>query len=89
MKHSDMDNVPLGRTDLWVTRYCQGTAFRHLGRHADDPMAEAVLRHALDAGVNFFDSALRMDGVDQSSCSGRCLRADGMMWLSVPKSRRL
>ena len=52
-----LDTVPLGRTDLRVTRYCQGTAFRHLGRHADDPMAEAVLRHALDVGVNFFDSA--------------------------------
>lgn len=40
-----------------VTRYCQGTAFRHLERNARHPRAERVLRHCLDVGVNFFDSA--------------------------------
>ncbi len=49
--------VRLGLTDLLVTRYCQGTAFRHLERCARDPEAERVLRHCLDVGVNFFDSA--------------------------------
>ena len=49
--------VRIGRTDLQVTRFCQGTAFRHLQRHSEDPMAEMVLRYCLDIGVNFFDSA--------------------------------
>ncbi len=52
-----MKTIQLGNTDLTVTRYCQGTAFRHLPRHADEPMAERVLRHCLDRGVTFFDSA--------------------------------
>lgn len=58
MKHaSRLTHVRLGRTDLMVTRYCQGTAFRHLERNARHPRAERVLRHCLDVGVNFFDSA--------------------------------
>lgn len=58
MEHSSqLTPVPLGRTDLSVTRYCQGTAFRHLERNARNPQAERVLRHCLDAGVNFFDTA--------------------------------
>lgn len=58
MEHSSrLTPVRLGQTDLTVTRYCQGTAFRHLERNARDPQAERVLRHCLDAGVNFFDSA--------------------------------
>ncbi len=52
-----MKTIQLGNTDLTVTRYCQGTAFRHLPRHADEPLAERVLRHCLDRGVTFFDSA--------------------------------
>ena len=52
-----LTQVRLGQTDLLVTRYCQGTAFRHLERNARDPRAERVLRHCLDAGVNFFDTA--------------------------------
>lgn len=57
MMHTSISTVQLGQTGLQVTRYCQGTAFRHLGRQADDPMAERVLRHCLDVGVNFFDAA--------------------------------
>ena len=49
--------VHFGRTDLLVSRLCQGTAFRHLPREEDDT-SERVLRHALDVGVNFFDTAV-------------------------------
>jgi len=48
--------VRFGRTELLVTRLCQGTAFRHLPR-TDDPRAIEVLHRCLDLGVNFFDSA--------------------------------
>jgi 1-deoxyxylulose-5-phosphate synthase len=52
-----VDWVPLGQTDLRVSRLCQGTAFRHLERHADDRRAEGVLRWCLERGITFFDSA--------------------------------
>ncbi len=49
--------VRFGKTDLHVSRLCQGTAFRHLPR-ADDPRGLMVLHHCLARGVNFFDSAI-------------------------------
>jgi len=49
--------VRFGRTDLWVSRLCQGTAFRQLTRDADDARAQQILRHCIDIGVNFFDSS--------------------------------
>jgi aryl-alcohol dehydrogenase-like predicted oxidoreductase len=49
--------VRFGNTDLWVSRLCQGTAFRHLERSELDERGVAVLHHCLDVGVNFFDSA--------------------------------
>lgn len=48
--------VRFGNTDLYVSRLCQGTAFRHLPR-ADDPRGQLVLKHCLEVGVNFFDSS--------------------------------
>lgn len=48
--------VRFGATDLSVTRLCQGTAFRHLPR-ATNPAALDVLRHSLERGVTFFDTA--------------------------------
>lgn len=45
-----------GETELDVSPLCQGTAFRTLPR-ADCPQARRVLAHALDLGVNFFDSS--------------------------------
>ena len=50
--------VKLGNTDLHVSRMCQGTAFRHhLSRKEDDAEAVKLLRHCMDIGVNFFNSA--------------------------------
>lgn len=50
------ERVRFGHTDLHVTRYCQGTAFRQLPRD-DNPAARNVLYKCLDVGINFFDSA--------------------------------
>jgi len=89
MNDSILDTVLLGRTDLRVTRYCQGTAFRHLGRHADDPMAETVLRHVLDAGVNFFDSAHAYGWGGSEQLLGKVLegmRDDVVICTKVPPS---
>lgn len=48
--------VRFGQTDLFVTRYCQGTAFRQVDR-SDNPQARAILHKCLDVGINFFDSS--------------------------------
>ena len=50
--------VRFGNTDLWVSRLCQGTAFRtHLSREGGDGRAHELIRHCIDIGINFFDSA--------------------------------
>ena len=50
--------VKLGNTDLYVSKMCQGTAFRtHLSRKEDDVEAVNLLRHCMDIGINFFNSA--------------------------------
>lgn len=49
--------VRFGKTNLYVSRLCQGTAFRKVTRDANDPEAQRILHHAIEIGVNFFDSA--------------------------------
>ena len=50
--------VKFGHTDLYVSKLCQGTAFRsHLTREGGDVEAHKLLRHCMDIGINFFDSA--------------------------------
>ena len=51
------DLVRFGKTELFVSRYCQGTAFYKLGRSSNNPEGQRILEHCLDLGVNFFDSS--------------------------------
>ena len=48
--------VRFGQTDLYVSRVCQGTAFRNMPREVDT-MGLHVLQHCIEVGVNFFDSS--------------------------------
>ena len=48
--------VRFGQTDLYVSRLCQGTAFRNMPREVDT-MGLRVLQHCIEVGVNFFDSS--------------------------------
>jgi aryl-alcohol dehydrogenase-like predicted oxidoreductase len=50
------DRVRFGPTDLYVSRLCQGTAFRQLPRE-DTPETRRILYRCLDEGINFFDTA--------------------------------
>lgn len=53
-----LERVRFGQTDLHVTRYCQGTAFRSKQVSRDDnPAARRILYKCLDVGINFFDTA--------------------------------
>lgn len=50
-----MEYTHLGRTGLWVSKLCLGTmAF---GNSADERESFRIMDAALDAGINFFDSA--------------------------------
>jgi len=49
--------VRFGSTDLFVSRLCQGTAFRQIERSPDASLGQEVLKRCLDLGVNFFDSS--------------------------------
>ncbi len=50
-----MDYTQLGRTGLSVSRLCLGTM--NFGWHADEAAGHAIMDSALDAGINFFDTA--------------------------------
>ncbi|MEO8105821.1 MAG: aldo/keto reductase [Actinomycetes bacterium] len=50
-----MDYTHLGRTGLEVSRLCLGTM--NFGPQTSEPDSHAVMDQALDAGINFFDTA--------------------------------
>ena len=50
-----MDYVHLGRTGLSVSRLCLGTM--NFGPETSEPDSYAIMDHALDRGLNFFDTA--------------------------------
>ena len=50
-----MDYTHLGRTGLSVSRLCLGTM--NFGPHTDEPTSHSIMDSALDAGINFFDTA--------------------------------
>ena len=50
--------VKFGHSDLYVSKLCQGTAFRgHLSREGGDAEAHKLIRYCIEIGINFFDSA--------------------------------
>ena len=65
--------VRFGKTDLYVTRYCQGTAFRQVPRD-DRPEGRAILHRCLDVGINFFDSAEAYGWGGSETVLGRAIR---------------
>ncbi|MCY3945222.1 MAG: aldo/keto reductase [Anaerolineaceae bacterium] len=79
-----MQYTHLGRTGLVVSRLCLGTA--SLGPHASEAESHEILNVALDAGINFIDTAdiygwweVRQPGLSEEII-GR--------WLTQDRSRR-
>jgi len=64
-----MDYVNLGRTGLKVSRLSFGTA--SFGRVRDDEACAEVLEAALEAGINFFDTANFYDEGRSERITGR------------------
>ncbi|HEY3907201.1 MAG TPA: aldo/keto reductase, partial [Streptosporangiaceae bacterium] len=77
-----MDYTHLGRSGVSVSRICLGTM--NFGAYTEPPDAFAIMDHALDQGVNFFDTANtygrpRAEGVTESILGD---------WFSAGSSRR-
>ncbi|MCY3763685.1 MAG: aldo/keto reductase [Gemmatimonadetes bacterium] len=89
MAAGDQPKVRFGRTDLMVSRLCQGTAFRTMARSEANERGVEVLRYCLDAGVNFFDSAIAYGWGGAEKALGRAVagrRDRAVICTKVPTS---
>lgn len=73
-----MEYTHLGRIGLRVSRLCLGTV--SFGRHTSQEESLAILDHALQAGINFFDTSNSYNEGLTETIIGN--------WLSQDKSRR-
>ncbi|RKU27754.1 aldo/keto reductase [Candidatus Poribacteria bacterium] len=73
-----MEYTHLGRIGLRVSRLCLGTV--SFGRHTSQEESLAILDHALQAGINFFDTSNSYNEGLTETIVGN--------WLSQDKSRR-
>lgn len=74
-----MDYTKLGHTDITVSKICVGCmSFGHAGTMHDWTLNEAdtekVVRHALDLGINFFDTANGYSAGTSEEYLGRALQ---------------
>ena len=74
-----MDYVQLGNADLSVSRICLGCmdfGDPDKGGHAwtlDQEATTAIISHALDQGINFFDTAIAYQGGTSEQYVGKAL----------------
>ena len=77
-----MDYVRLGNTGLRVSRVCLGcmsygqatTGMHHWPWTLSEEEGRAFIRHALDLGVNFFDTANNYSDGESEAVLGRAIR---------------
>ena len=75
-----MDIVPFGRTGLKVSRLCLGCMTYGVpdrGMHPwtmDEERSRPIIRHAVEAGINFFDTANTYSDGTSEEIIGRALR---------------
>lgn len=76
-----MEYSKLGQSDLLVSRIClgcMGFGDKSKGIHTwtlDESESREIVRHALDAGINFFDTAMSYQEGTSESYLGRALKA--------------
>lgn len=70
-----MNYRTLGRTGLQVSTLCLGTGSYET--MTDEPTARQVMQNALDAGINFFDTANSYAGGESERFVGRFLKDTG------------
>ena len=77
-----MEYVRLGNSDIQVSRFCLGcmsfgdpaSKMHAWTLNADE--SEKIIRHALDLGINFFDTANGYSAGTSEEYLGRCARPD-------------
>lgn len=75
-----MKYTVLGTTDIKISRICMGCmgfGDPGNGQHSwtvDEPQTRAILRHGLEQGINFFDTAIAYQGGTSEEYVGRALR---------------
>ena len=75
-----MEYTKLGASDLNVSRIClgcMGFGDPSAGQHSwtvDEEATRAIVKHALDGGINFFDTAIAYQGGTSEAYLGRALR---------------
>ena len=74
-----MEYTKLGRTEIEISRVCVGCmSFGKAGTvhdwTLDESATEAVIRHALDLGINFFDTANGYSAGTSEEYLGKALR---------------
>ncbi|MFJ3900214.1 aldo/keto reductase [Streptomyces sp. NPDC090025] len=77
-----MEYTQLGRTGLTVSRLVLGTM--NFGPQTDEPTSHAIMDAALDAGVNFFDTA---NTYGQTAGKGRTEEIVGSWFAKDPANR--
>lgn len=80
-----MEHRHLGRTGLMVSPLCLGTM--NFGAHTEEGDSFAIMDHALDAGINFFDTADIYSGWHPESWNGKTEEIIGR-WLAQGDGRR-
>lgn len=75
-----MQYTKLGKSDLSVSRICMGCmgfGDSHSGQHSwtiDEERSREIIKHGLDLGINFFDTAIGYQNGTSEEYLGRALR---------------
>src|SRR5687768_9699476 len=75
MKEGVMEYRPLGRTGVMVSSLCLGVMNFGGVTNAED--SDAIINRALDAGINFIDTANVYNGGESERVLGQALQQNG------------
>jgi aryl-alcohol dehydrogenase-like predicted oxidoreductase len=75
-----MDYIKLGKTDLNVSKLCLGTmgfGASNVGQHTwtlDEDKSKEIIKHALNLGINFIDTAIGYSGGTSEQYVGQAMK---------------
>jgi hypothetical protein len=81
-----MDYRPLGRTGVSVSQLCLGAMMFGAAGNPDHDDAIRIIHRALDAGINFIDTADGYSAGESEEIVGKALAADGARTWCSPSS---
>lgn len=70
-----MQYRPLGRTGVWVSPLCLGAM--NFGGPTDEAESIVIINRALDAGINFIDTANAYNAGESERIVGKALKENG------------